>query len=83
MELRATKIDRRGRRDEVTIELPDGRGDTGWDRMQQVLLAVAALDSDMDVVVAIRVVRSGSTGTAGQIASLDPDEHSAQGYAGK
>jgi hypothetical protein len=44
---------------------------------EQLLLALAALDRDMDVVVAGRIVGTGATTPARQVRPLDSDQHDA------
>jgi hypothetical protein len=58
-----------------TVELPGGRGGVAWRETQQVLLALTALHSDVDVVMAVRIVRSGSAGSAREVQSIDADAH--------
>lgn len=60
---------------DLTFQFPGGGGDICRDQTQQVVLPLAALNGDVDLVMAVRVVRSGPTGSAWKVETLDADQH--------
>ena len=59
----------------LAFELPLGRRHIGGDETKEILLALPALDGDVDVVMSIRIIGSRTAGPARQIYSFDTDQH--------
>lgn len=82
VDLRTAQIGSRPRGDELTSEFPDRRGDIGRYPSEQVLLALAALHRNVNIVMAVWEVRSWPAGAARKVESLDAKQHAHHRRAG-
>ena len=75
MDLGTTQVRCWGRRNNRALQAPGGLGGVRSGQTEQVLLALAALHGNMDVVVPRGIVRSRTAGDTGQIGCFDADQH--------
>jgi hypothetical protein len=62
-------------RDDAARQRPRGIGHVSWDETKEILLALSALDRHMNVLMSIGKVRAWTTSSAGQIGSVNPNQH--------
>jgi hypothetical protein len=71
LDLRSAQLQRRVR-DDLGLEVPACRRNVGWRQAEQILLAFATLDRDVDFVPTVGEIGPWVAIATGQVGAFDP-----------